>query len=84
MGKFGAQNESNQMITVNSMSLKLLGKIVNTNEEMVSSTHQVRSKRPILEERQNKEYLFLDSDIFDVFDHLLEVNLIELLDCKRL
>ena len=84
MGKFGAQNESNQMITVNSMSLKLLGKIVNTNEEMVSSTHQVRSKRPILEERQNKEYLFLDSDIFDVFDHLLEVNLIELLECKRL
>ena len=70
-------------MTINYVFIKLLGKIVKLKEEIVSPTHQARSKRPIIKQRQNKGYSFLDLNAYDMFDHLLEVNLIELPKDKR-
>ncbi|KAL0409495.1 UNVERIFIED_CONTAM: hypothetical protein Sradi_1883900 [Sesamum radiatum] len=45
-----------------------------------------RERRPrklTLKEMQIKQYLFLDSDVFEIFDGLLNTNLIELPAMKR-
>ena len=51
-------------------------------EQMSTLTHDKGRRRPTLQEMQEKQYPFPDSDIFKMLDHLLELNLIELLEMK--
>ncbi|KAH0636367.1 hypothetical protein KY289_036282 [Solanum tuberosum] len=53
-------------------------------KQSVRTNFQARSdQKSILREMQEKEYPFLDSDVSDIFDELLELKLIELLEMKR-
>ena len=44
---------------------------------------QERRRRPTLQEMQEKQYPFPDSDISNMLDHLLELKLIELPEMKH-
>ena len=52
-------------------------------KEHISAFTQERRRRPTLQEMQEKQYPFPDSDISNMFDHLLELKLIELPEMKR-
>uniref|UniRef100_M1DUT0 Uncharacterized protein n=1 Tax=Solanum tuberosum TaxID=4113 RepID=M1DUT0_SOLTU len=53
-------------------------------KQSVSTNFQAHSdQKSILREMQEKEYPFLDSDVSDIFDELLELKFIELPEMKR-
>ncbi|KAH0636172.1 hypothetical protein KY289_036087 [Solanum tuberosum] len=53
-------------------------------KQSVRTNFQARSnQKSILREMQEKEYPFLDSDVSEIFDELLELNFIELPEMKR-
>ena len=58
-----------------------------TNEgvkQNVRTTFQARSNQnSTLREMQGKKYPFLDFDVFEIFDELLELKLIDLQEMKR-
>ena len=72
-GKFAPRNKGNQVMIVTSMPIKLSGKSAKKNEEVVSPTQQVKSTRTTVEERQNNVNPFPNSDVSNMFDHLLEI-----------
>ena len=69
------------------MNVNVLPAKFNTKEgtkKNVRTNFQARSnQQSILREIQEKEHPFLDSDVYDIFDELLELKLIELLEIKR-
>ena len=52
-------------------------------KEQTYALTQERRRRPTLLEMQEKQYPFLDSDISNMLDHLLELKLIELPEMKH-
>ena len=70
-----------------SMNVNVLPAKFNTKEgtkKNVRMNLQERLNQKLtLREMQEKEYPFLDSDVSDIFDELLELKLIELLEIKR-
>ena len=53
-------------------------------KQYVITTFQARlNQKSTLGEMQEKKYPFLDSDVFEIFDELLELNLIDFLEMKR-
>ena len=70
-------------MTITSVPIKLSGKTAKKSAKVVSLTQQVKSTRPIVEERQNKVYPFPNLNVSNMFDYLLEINLIELSECRR-
>ena len=50
---------------------------------MSALTQDKRRRRPTLQEMQEKQYPFPNSDISNMLDHLLELKLIELPEMKR-
>ncbi|KAL0283676.1 UNVERIFIED_CONTAM: hypothetical protein Sangu_2874800 [Sesamum angustifolium] len=63
-------------------------KLKNTAKNNVVPRNNVPYERPqrklTLKEMQAREYPFLDSDVLGIFDDLLEANLIDLPEMKRL
>ena len=53
-------------------------------EQMSALTQDKGRRRPTLQEMQENQYPFPDSDISKMLDHLLELKLIELPEMKRL
>ena len=52
-------------------------------KEQTYALTQERRRRPTLQEMQEKQYPFPDSDISNMLDHLLELKLIKLSKMKR-
>ncbi|KAL0352205.1 UNVERIFIED_CONTAM: hypothetical protein Scaly_1609200 [Sesamum calycinum] len=82
-GKPFSKNPNKESMTVNVASFKLKS----TAKDNVAPKNNVpyeRSQRKLtLKEMQVREYPFLDSDVFGIFDDLFEANLIDLLEMKQ-
>ncbi|KAH0684682.1 hypothetical protein KY289_022434 [Solanum tuberosum] len=80
--KFVPRNDNKESMNVNVSPAKFT-----TNEGMkqnVRTTFQARSdQKSILREMQGKKYPFLDSDVSEIFDELLELKFIDLPEMKR-
>ena len=81
-GKFPHKLENRQSLIVTTAPLKVLVK-PKMKEQTSTFTQERRRRRPTLQEMQEKQYPFLDSDIFKMLDHLLELKLIEISEMKH-
>ena len=52
-------------------------------EQTSTIAQDKRRRRPMLQEMQEKQYSFPNSNISKMLDHLLKLKLIELLEMKR-
>ena len=81
--KFPSKLENNyQSLIVNTTPLKVLVK-PKMKEQAFTLTQDKRRRRPTLQEMQEKQYPFLDSNISNMLGHLLKLKLIELPEMKR-
>ena len=80
-GKFPHKLENKQSLIVTTTPLKV--PVKPKIKEQTSDLTQERRRRPTLQEMQEKQYPFPDSDISNMLDHLLELKLIELPEMKR-
>ena len=80
-GKFPLKLENKQSLIVTTTPLKV--PVKPKIKEQTSALTQERRRRPTLQEMQEKQYPFPDSDISNMLDHLLELKLIELQEMKR-
>ncbi|KAH0685549.1 hypothetical protein KY284_016102 [Solanum tuberosum] len=80
--KFVPRNNNKESMSVNVSLVKFT-----TNEgikQNVRTTFQARSNQKLtLKEMQGKKYPFLDSDVSEIFDELLELKLIDLPEMKQ-
>ncbi|KAK4400680.1 hypothetical protein Sango_1174100 [Sesamum angolense] len=70
-------------MTVNVAPFKLKRTTKNSGTPKNNVPYERPQRKLTLKEMQAKQYLFVDSDISRIFDDLLEVNLIDLLEMKR-
>ena len=76
-------SDNKESINVNLLPAKFTKK--EGTKKNVRMNFQARSnQKSILREMQEKEYPFLDSDVSDIFDEFLVLNIIELSYMKRL
>ena len=80
-GKFPPKPENKQSLIATTSPLKV--PVQPKIKEQTSSLTQERRRRPTLQEMQEKQYPFPDSDISNMLDHLLELKLVELLEMKH-
>ena len=82
MEQVSAKNDNKESMSVNVSPAKFT-----TNEgvkQNVRTTFQARSnQKSTLREMQEKKYPFLDSNVSEIFDELLELKLIDLPEMKR-
>ncbi|KAL0409414.1 UNVERIFIED_CONTAM: hypothetical protein Sradi_1875800 [Sesamum radiatum] len=76
-GKPLSKAQSKESIAVNVAPFKLRGK-ANNGVPKNSIPYEKTQKKLTLKEMQARQYPFLDSDVFEIFDDLLEANLIDL------
>ena len=76
-GKFPPILENKQSLIITTTPLKVQVK-PKMKEQMFAFTQDKRRRRPTLQEMQEKQYPFPNSDISKTLDHLLELKLIEL------
>ncbi|KAL4651247.1 hypothetical protein ACB092_01G145500 [Castanea dentata] len=81
-GRFPPKPENKQSLIVTTAPLKVPIKS-KMKEQMPTFTQDKGRRRPTLQEMQEKQYPFPDSDISNMLDHLLELKLIELPEMKR-
>ena len=81
-GKFPHKLENKQSLIVTTTPLKVPVKS-KMKEQTSTLTQERRRRRPTLQEMQEMQYPFPDSDIFKMLDHLLKLKLIELPEMKR-
>ena len=75
-------SDKKESMVVHEIPLKSFSKIKETKVERKYDGDEKR--RPTLRERQKKVYPFSDSNIADMLEHLIEKQLIQLPECKRL
>ena len=80
-GKFLLKPKNKQSLIVTTAPLKV--PIKPKIKEQTYALTQERRRRPTLQEMQEKQYPFPDSDISNMLDHLLELKLIKLSKMKR-
>ncbi|XP_030964649.1 uncharacterized protein LOC115985896 [Quercus lobata] len=80
-GKFSPKSENKQSLIVTTAPLKV--PVKPKIKEQTSALTQESRRRPTLQEMQEKQYPFPDSDISNMLDHLLELKLIELQEMKH-
>ena len=82
MEQVSAKNDNKESMSVNVSPAKFTtNKGVKQN---MRTTFQARSnQKSTLREMQGKKYPFLDSDVSEIFDELLELKLIDLPEMKR-
>ena len=79
--KMIANSVINESMVVYAIPLKYFSK---RKETKIEGKHDSEEKRrSTLKERQEKVYLFPDSDVADMLKQLLEKQLIQLPECKR-
>ncbi|XP_049397362.1 uncharacterized protein LOC125861536 [Solanum stenotomum] len=80
--KFVPKNDNKESMNVNVSPVKFITK--EGKKQSVRTNFQARSdQKLILREMQEKECPFLESDVSDIFDELLELKHIELPEMKR-
>ncbi|PIN16517.1 hypothetical protein CDL12_10835 [Handroanthus impetiginosus] len=82
-GKPPTKTPSKESMAVTIIAIKLRGRTANASNENTDTSREGGQRRLTLKEIKSKQYLFLDSDIFGIFDYLLNANLIKLLKIKR-
>ena len=80
--KFPSKSKNKQSLIVTTTPLKVPIK-PKMKEQVFTLTQDKRKRRPTLQEMQEKQYPFPDSDISNMLDHLLDLKLIELPEMKR-
>ncbi|KAH0636561.1 hypothetical protein KY289_036476 [Solanum tuberosum] len=80
--KFVPKNDNKESMNVNVSPVKFTTK-EGKKQSVRTNFHVHSDQKSILREMQEKEYPFLDSDVSDIFDELLELKLIELPEMKR-
>ena len=81
-GKFPPKPENKQSLIITTTPLKVPVK-PKKKEQTSTITQDKRRRRPMLQEMQEKQYPFPDSNISKMLDHFLKLKLIELLEMKR-
>ncbi|KAL0437807.1 UNVERIFIED_CONTAM: hypothetical protein Sradi_0488600 [Sesamum radiatum] len=82
-GKLFSKAPSNESMAVNVAPFKLKG-IAKDNVAPKNNVPYEKPQRKLtLKEMQARQYPFLDSGVFEIFDDLLEANLIDLPEMKR-
>ena len=76
-GKFPPILENKQSLIITTTPLKVQVK-PKMKEQTFAFTQDKRRRRPTLQEMQEKQYPFPNSDISKTLDHLLELKLMEL------
>ena len=82
-GKFPPKPENKQSLIVTTTPLKVSVKS-KMKEQTPDFIQDKGRRRPMLQEMQEKQYPFSDSNISKMFDYLLKLKLIELPEMKRL
>ena len=82
-GKFPPKPENKQSLIVTTTPLKVSVKS-KMKEQTPDFIQDKGRRRPMLQEMQEKQYPFSDSNISKMLDYLLKLKLIELLEMKRL
>ncbi|XP_023916594.1 uncharacterized protein LOC112028166 [Quercus suber] len=80
-GKFPHKLENKQSLIVTTAPLKV--PVKPKIKEQTYALTQERRRRPTLQEMQEKQYPFPNSNTSNMLEHLLELKLIELLEMKR-
>ena len=70
-------------MTVIIAPVKISAKSKKKEAEKADSTQEKQKKKLTLQEMQNKQYFFSNTDIPKILDQLRELNVIELLEMKR-
>ena len=73
------ENKQSLIVTIAPLKVLVKPKI----KEQTYALTQERRRRQALQEMQEKQYPFPNSDISNMLDHLLKLKLIELLEVKR-
>ncbi|KAK4592997.1 hypothetical protein RGQ29_017223 [Quercus rubra] len=68
---------------VNTTEVKVPRRGANTNEKRLKGWQKNEVHRPTFKEREQKVYSFPNEDVPNIFEQLLQMNLIELPECKR-
>ncbi|KAI3445236.1 hypothetical protein Pfo_001901 [Paulownia fortunei] len=83
-GKSFFKASNKESMAVNTTPIKLRGNVNDKSGETKDISQEMRQRKLTLKEMQAKKYPFLDSDVFGIFNDLLNVNLIKLPKMKRL
>ncbi|KAI3463687.1 hypothetical protein Pfo_020350 [Paulownia fortunei] len=79
-GKSFPKTPNKESMAVNATPIKFKGNTNDKSGEKKDTPQEMRQRKLTLKEMQAKQYPFLDSNIFGIFDDLLKANLIELLE----
>ncbi|XP_059316492.1 uncharacterized protein LOC132067311 [Lycium ferocissimum] len=81
--KFVPKSNNKESMNVNASPVKFTTKVSKKQSMKATSFQDNKSRKSTLKEMQEREYPFLDSDVPEIFDELLELKLIELPEMKR-
>uniref|UniRef100_M1DX51 Retrotransposon gag protein n=1 Tax=Solanum tuberosum TaxID=4113 RepID=M1DX51_SOLTU len=81
--KYLPKTENKESMNVNASLVKFTTRVGNTQSTKTTSFEGRTNQNLTLKEMQRKDYPFLDSDVFTIFDELLEMKLFELPEMKR-
>ena len=70
-------------ITINITEVKVPRRWANANEKRLEGWQKNKVRRLTFKEREQKVYLFPHEDVPNILEQLLQLNLIELPECKR-
>ena len=70
-------------MTVNTAEVKVPRRGANANKKQLEGWQKNEVRRLNFKEREQKVYLFLDEDVPNILEQLLQLKLIELLECRR-
>ena len=82
VGKYLSKTENKESLNVNTSHVKFTTRLGNTQSAKATSFEGRTNQKLKLKEMQQKDYLFLDSDVSAIFDKLLEMKLFELPEMK--
>ena len=69
-------------MNINTSHVKFTTRLGNTQSAKATSFEGRTNQKLKLKEMQQKDYLFLDSDVFAIFVELLDMKLLELVEMK--
>ncbi|KAL0373897.1 UNVERIFIED_CONTAM: hypothetical protein Sradi_3305400 [Sesamum radiatum] len=82
-GKSFSKPPTKEAMAMNTTPFKLRGKSNDTSGEKKDAPQERWPRKLTLKEIQTKQYPFLDSDVSEIFEDLLNANVIELPEMKR-
>ena len=70
-------------MVVNTAEVKVPRRGANANEKQLEGWQKNEVRRLTFKEREQKVYTFPDEDVPNILEQLLQLKLIELLECRR-